>query len=272
MGGSKKLLHRAIWAIPWLIVDPQNSLQRAHLPIVYKLLLRPILGHSFKQQRRESIKSFSNANNPIYDPSYVVRDINWHKHSRFHIVIPSDYCQLKFSYNYSIPKLEGTQMNCLIPVLLGICLLATPLAEAWNKAGHWVSAAIVYSDLKERNPTVLANVIDILNDHPEVKSEWADKLDSVPQSDRVLYLLMLPAEWPDDVRKKYPKGWHFINIPYRPGELDVTIPDGAYIIEAFSQNRSIVKSATSTSQDRAKAFVGCSMPWPTFINLCTQRN
>lgn len=146
-------------------------------------------------------------------------------------------------------------MQALKVFLVGICFfLVTPSADAWNKAGHFVAAAVAYTDLKERNPAVLAKVIGILNEHPEVNGKWASQLGQVQGDARDLQLLMLASGWPDDVRKQYPEEWHFVNIPYRSGESGIRIPDGVNIIEGFSRNRSTVQSTTSSAQDRAKAL------------------
>ncbi len=68
---------------------------------------------------------------------------------------------------------------------------------------------------------------------------------------------MLAARWPDDVRRKYreydrPK-WHYVNIPYLPGENEALIPEGDSIITAFPENRSIVGSASADGKARAVA-------------------
>ena len=149
-------------------------------------------------------------------------------------------------------------MRVVIALFCGICILvATPPARSWNKAGHMTAAAIAYADLKERNPEVLAKVVQLLMRQPHFVSKWEDKLGQVPQEDRDLYLFMLAARWPDDVRKKYPQydrpAWHSVKIPYRPGKEKVKIPDGESIISAFPQNRSIAKSTAEGEKARAVA-------------------
>jgi len=123
------------------------------------------------------------------------------------------------------------------------------------------SAAIAYADLKERNPGVLAKVVQVLRKHPHFESKWHEKLSQVPQDDRDLCLFMLAARWPDDIRKKYPEydrpAWHSVKIPYRPGKERERIPDGDSIIRAFSKNRSIVKS--TAVDEKARAVAVCWM-------------
>jgi len=153
-------------------------------------------------------------------------------------------------------------MRAVLALFSGICfLVATQASHAWNKAGHMASAAIAYADLKERNPAVLAKVVEALKQHPHFKSEWAPKLEQVSADDRDLYLFMLAAKWPDDVRKRYleydrPK-WHTVSIPYRPGAVRLKIPRGENILTAFPKNRSIVKSSAADKEARAVAYAGC---------------
>src|SRR5208283_1270704 len=130
-----------------------------------------------------------------------------------------------------------------------ICLLvAITAAQAWNQPTHMVSAAIAYTDLKERSPAILAKVLEVLKRHPQFACLWAPDLDEVSAEDRDLYLLMLAARWSDDVRVEFPEYdrplWHYVDIPYHPGEGPGPIPEGCNcnLITAFLQNRSTVQS------------------------------
>lgn len=119
------------------------------------------------------------------------------------------------------------------------------------------SAAIAYADLKERNPDLVVKVIEVLNQNPLFESEWAPKLEQVSGDDRDLYLFMLAARWSDDVRgnPKYDRpAWHYVNIPYRPAETVVEIPQEEGILTAFAENSSIAKSAESDDEARAVAL------------------
>ena len=153
-------------------------------------------------------------------------------------------------------------MRVVIALLCGTCIfVATPTSQAWNNAGHMTSAAIAYADLKERNPGVLAKVVQVLRKHPHFESKWHEKLSQIPQDDRDLCLFMLAARWPDDIRKKYPEydrpAWHSVKIPYRPGKEKLKIPGGDSIIRAFPKNRSIAKS--TAADEKALAVAVCWM-------------
>lgn len=149
-------------------------------------------------------------------------------------------------------------MKAVIAVLSGISLLfMTQMVQAWNKPGHMIAAAIAYSDLKELHPDVLARVVEILKEHPDFKSKWADKLSKVKADDRDLHLLMLAARWPDDargdLRYDHPD-WHYVNIPYRPGDAGVHNPPNDGIMKVFPENQSIAKSSNADNSARAVAL------------------
>src|SRR5262249_33233682 len=60
-------------------------------------------------------------------------------------------------------------------LLLGLLLMlaAVSSALAWNKAGHMVSGAIAYAELKQASPQTLARVIALLKTHPHFETRWA---------------------------------------------------------------------------------------------------
>jgi hypothetical protein len=141
-------------------------------------------------------------------------------------------------------------------VIVGCVFMLVPTAQAWNKPGHMTSAAIAYLDLKDRHPDVLAQVVEALKQHPDFDSMWADQLSDAGDQD--LYLLMLAARWSDDIKEQTHEynAWHWVNIPYRPGQSEVLIPDGDSILTAFPANRSIAKSPTDA---QARAVAVCWM-------------
>jgi hypothetical protein len=52
-------------------------------------------------------------------------------------------------------------------------------------------------------------------------------------------------------------GWHYVNIPYRPGGVGMEIPQGDGILNAFPENRSTAKS--TEADDKAHAVAVCWM-------------
>jgi len=65
-----------------------------------------------------------------------------------------------------------------------------------------VSGAIAYADLKQGNSETLARVIALLKTHPHFETKWVPRLTQLNLSpeEQDLYLFMLAARWPDDIR------------------------------------------------------------------------
>src|ERR1041384_4754949 len=100
-------------------------------------------------------------------------------------------------------------------VSLLLLLLRVSAALAWNPAGHMVSGAIAYAELKQASPKALFWVVEVLKAHPEFLDTWRAQLNQpwVPPEERELLLFMLAARWPDDLQGKrlwdHPQ-WHFL--------------------------------------------------------------
>jgi hypothetical protein len=149
-------------------------------------------------------------------------------------------------------------MQCRKAFLIAMCILVwTATAQAWNKPGHMTSAAIAYADLRDHNPNVRSQISRLLREHPYFHTEWMHKLARVPEEESDLYLFMLAARWPDDARGDanfdHPR-WHYINIPFRPGQTGMSIPGGETILTAFPQNHAIITSAAADNEARAVAL------------------
>lgn len=133
----------------------------------------------------------------------------------------------------------------------------------WNKATHMVTGAIAYRELQASSPQTLSRVVAILRRHPEYQSRWAAQLNdpNLSEDDRNQYTLMMAARWPDDVRGNevydHPT-WHYINYIYAPevgmARTDTTLATGENILQAFEQNRQILRS---NAPDSAKAIALC---------------
>src|SRR5262249_16546996 len=99
--------------------------------------------------------------------------------------------------------------------LVLVLLSRVPATLAWNKAGHMVSGAIAYADLQHASPQTLARVLTLLKAHPYFEMTWAPRLSQSPRSpeEQDLYLFMLAARWPDDIRHDpafHHGAWHYI--------------------------------------------------------------
>ncbi|WP_229379867.1 S1/P1 nuclease [Fibrella forsythiae] len=138
---------------------------------------------------------------------------------------------------------------------------STPVL-AWNRATHMVTGAIAYQEMKASSPATVARIVVLLRQHPEYKQRWASKLNdaSLSEDDRDQYLFMLAARWPDDIRGNvydHPT-WHYINYVYAPQQgiarTDTMLATGENILEAFEQNKQIVRSNVP---DSTKAIALC---------------
>ena len=64
---------------------------------------------------------------------------------------------------------------------------------AWDTAGHMVSGAIAYADLKQTRPQTLAQVVALLKTHPHFETKWKPQLNQsfVSPDEQDLFLFML---------------------------------------------------------------------------------
>ena len=125
-----------------------------------------------------------------------------------------------------------------------------------------VTGAIAYNELQTTSPQTAARVLAILRQHPDFQQHWSSKLNEpgLSEDDRNQYLFMLAARWPDDIRGNahdHPT-WHYINYVYAPEQgiarTDTTLATGENILQAFEQNRQILRS---NAPDSAKAIALC---------------
>ena len=131
---------------------------------------------------------------------------------------------------------------------------------AWNKAGHMVSGAVAYFVLKEEHPETLAKALAMLKQHPDYDQMWKVKLNAVREEDRDLYLFMLAARWPDDLKSRTHEfdHVHYVNFTIRKGmvENEATgdpIGDGN-LMKAFPKRLDRLRDRTATPADRAQAM------------------
>jgi len=138
-----------------------------------------------------------------------------------------------------------------ITAFLALALCMAPSLAGWNMAGHMTSGAIAYQALKAQDPEALAAVVELLKEHPYYELSWRHQVNQsfVPEEDKDLYLFMLAARWPDDVRNvsKYHRGsWHYINHPYKPPEAPPSVrekpPANPNLETALEKNLEILRS------------------------------
>ncbi|RYC67087.1 S1/P1 nuclease [Spirosoma sordidisoli] len=137
-------------------------------------------------------------------------------------------------------------------------------AYSWNKPTHMAIGAIAYRDLQQKSPKTLARVLNLLRQHPDVKTRWAPMMadTTLTPAEKDRYLFMLAARWPDDIRgQNNPNDhatWHFINYIYNPSlgiaRTDSSLATGENIVQAFVLNQQILQS---NAPDSEKAIALC---------------
>ncbi len=132
-------------------------------------------------------------------------------------------------------------------LLVGILVVLVTVSSvlAWNKAGHMVSGALAYADLRQASPETLARVVALLKT-PEEQD---------------LYLFMLTARWPDDIRQDptfHHGAWHYINLPYKPegqpASVQTVDPPPDNMLQAYQTNLDILRI---TAPQSTKAVALC---------------
>lgn len=139
-----------------------------------------------------------------------------------------------------------------------LCLaLCTSTTFAWNRAGHMVTGAIAYSELKANHPDTLKKVMALLQQHPDYQSKWEEAIKDLPDKaeNHDLYIFMMAARWADDIRDSpsfnHPK-WHYINYPltFESG-IATRDSDPENIVSAFTQNYANLAKSNLAVQERA---------------------
>lgn len=163
----------------------------------------------------------------------------------------------KCSKTYSLRA--GCVRFIAVALVVGV---AASRAEAWNRPGHMVSGAIAYAELQKAHPGALAQVVALFKQHPHYEKKWLPEAQLLPAADRDVYLFMVAARWPDDVREDkvyHPPDrnhWHCIGHPYKPGGQPASVkthgPDKVNIVSAFALNQGRVRGSAA-AKDRAVA-------------------
>ena len=131
--------------------------------------------------------------------------------------------------------------------------LATP-ALGWSKAGHMLTGALAYYELKARDPVGLAGVISLLKKHPAYELEWAPAIadfDNTDSDTEGLFLFMYAARWPDDIRDDpnlHCEECHYINYRFRPGQpTSNQQPPGENIVRAAQRMVGVLRGDNPAS-------------------------
>ncbi|MET0626696.1 MAG: S1/P1 nuclease [Pyrinomonadaceae bacterium] len=152
-------------------------------------------------------------------------------------------------------------------VLMVVTCLAASDARAWSKAGHMVTGAIAYYDLKANDRQTLDRVINILREHPFYEERWLPAITALSASPNNvvgdfndtegLFLFMYAARWPDDIRGDpdlHCGDCHFVNFRFRPTQPGASLVSiGGQLLDAFDGNIGIARG-NGTCEERAMAI------------------
>jgi hypothetical protein len=150
-------------------------------------------------------------------------------------------------------------------LVLAIVLLLADAARgySWNPAGHMLTGAIAYRELRATDPVALRSVLALLRKHPDYQARWVPRMNAlnIQGIDRDMYLFASSARWPDDIRDN-PQwnrtGWHFTNLPFKPdgqpASVIVSEAGRENIVRAFQDNLAIVVDSQSAPARKAVAL------------------
>jgi hypothetical protein len=151
-----------------------------------------------------------------------------------------------------IPRIAGA--------LAAIAILALPReAAAWNRAGHMVSGAIAYNELRTRDPAALQRAVQFLRAHPAYQTRWLPIITERGMADHDIVLFMYAARWPDDVRDEpqydHPT-WHYINFPIVPAGDTTRPPSGIAgdVVTETGHNLSVLRDPGASDAEKGIAI------------------
>jgi len=129
-------------------------------------------------------------------------------------------------------------------------------AEAWTRAGHMVTAAIAYDDLKAHDQAVIDRIVTLIQTHPDHGSfEVAIARMDGDEKARRIFLEM--ARWSDDIRGgqyDHPT-WHYFFRPVASADFKGTLPGPTgEAPEAFALNFKEAADENAPAGDRAVAL------------------
>lgn len=173
--------------------------------------------------------------------------------------------QWPFSKNLPLPPaftrrhvLPARPMKKLL--LLFLLVLAPLPAFAWNKMGHYVTAAIAYRELPARAAKAYA---ELLHAHPSFATWKADYVKEGKDVSFDAYLFMRASVWPDEIRgREHPdhahnhSAWHYVDYPVTPPDFPMKgrpSPDND-VLFGIAHSVEMLASEGASKADRAVAL------------------
>jgi hypothetical protein len=142
-----------------------------------------------------------------------------------------------------------------------IALLLAPATDvrAWSQEGHMLTGAIVYEELKARDPRLVDEVLDLMAQHPD-RGTFEVAAGHAGGESRSLRIFMEMARWSDDIRRgayDHPT-WHYASKPLvdarHPPKLPPRESSAGSALEALTLNLSVLRDPRAPSAERALAL------------------
>jgi hypothetical protein len=148
-------------------------------------------------------------------------------------------------------------MKLCIALLLAIAL--PPIASAWSRPGHMVSAAIAYDELSAQDPRIIERIVSLAERHPD-RGAFEVAIGRATGTERSRRIFMELARWPDDTRGSihdHPT-WHYSSRPLvetasPPAKLPEDVPQGS-ALEAFALSLNVAADSRASAGERAVAL------------------
>ena len=124
--------------------------------------------------------------------------------------------------------------------LAQICV--SPSAFAWSRAGHMLTAAIVYDDLSAKDRKIIEEIATLMEKHPD-RGPFSVAIGTARGEERNRRLFMEMARWADDMRGgvyDHPT-WHYTSAAITDASTNKRPrrPEGS-AVEAFALNFNVV--------------------------------
>ncbi len=150
-------------------------------------------------------------------------------------------------------------MGCLGSLLAAALSALSQSAHGWSQEGHMVTGAIVYEELRARDPRVLEEILQLMSQHPD-RGAFAVAVGGATDETRARRLFMEMARWPDDIRKgvyDHPT-WHYaskpLSDPHHPPPAMPADSAAGSAVQAFALNLSVARDPHAPPAERAVAL------------------
>jgi hypothetical protein len=148
--------------------------------------------------------------------------------------------------------------NSYLLALLALSQFCAPAAFAWSRAGHMLTAAIVYDDLSAKDRKIIEEIATLMEKHPD-RGPFSVAIGTARGEERNRRLFMEMARWADDMRGgvyDHPT-WHYTSAAIAdkgsPSGKQPRRPEGS-AVEAFVLSFNVASDKKAPPFERAVAL------------------